>query len=162
MPAENIREGELIVSREPSKEMSDSSSWKSRWVPELAKLPRGTLHKPWETPAQVLNECGIVLGRDYPHRIVTDLKAERALSDEAVLEMRRKNQQFNNERGYDLVQLPNGKETVVFTKKQFRIDRQGIVLKETKKTTGSGAAGRGRRGQRARKKAGRDKVAGKR
>lgn len=139
-----------------------SGEYTRRWVPELAKLPRGTLHKPWETPAQVLNECGIVLGRDYPHRIVTDLKAERALSDEAVLEMRRKNQQFNNERGYDLVQLPNGKETVVFTKKQFRIDRQGIVLKETKKTTGSGAAGRGRRGQRARKKAGRDKVAGKR
>ena len=77
--------------------------------------------------------------------------------------MRRNNQQFNNERGYDLVRLPNGIETVVFTKKQFRIDRQGIVLKETKKTAASGAAGRGRRrGQRARKKTGRDKVAGKR
>lgn len=135
-----------------------------RWVPELAKLPKGTLHKPWETPAQVLNECGIVLGRDYPHRIVTDLKAERAISDEAVLEMRRKNQQFNNERGYDIVRLPNGEETVVFTKKQFRIDGQGNVLKESalKKTTASGAGGRGRRGQHARKKAAREKASGKR
>ena len=72
-----------------------------------------------------------MLGETYPHRVITDLKAERAKSVEAVLKMRRNNQQFNSDRGYDLVDLPDGKRTVVFTKKEFRIDQQGIVIKET-------------------------------
>ena len=102
-----------------------------KWVPELSKLPRSVLHKPWEAPPQVLKAAGVVLGETYPHRVITDLKAERAKSVEAVLKMRRNNQQFNSDRGYDLVDLPDGKRTVVFTKKEYRIDQQGIVIKET-------------------------------
>eukprot|EP00979_Chaetoceros_neogracilis_P003938 scaffold687_cov288-Chaetoceros_neogracile.AAC.30 len=51
--------------------------------------------------------------------------------------MRRKNQQFNSDRGYDLVTLPGGQQTVVFTLKEFRIDREGHVLKNapTRKKT---------------------------
>ena len=105
-----------------------TGSYTKRWVPELSKLSKPLLHKPWDAPEAVLKEAGIILGETYPLRIVTDLKSERELSDNNVLAMRRKHQQFNNDRGYDLVKV-GGKQTVVFTKKQFRIDREGNVMK---------------------------------
>ena len=128
-----------------------------KWVPELSKLPKSVLHKPWEAPTQVLETAGVVLGETYPHRVITDLKAERAKSVEAVLKVRRNNQQFNSDRGYDLVNLPDGKRTVVFTKKEFRINQQGIVIKETAGNTSS----KGGRGKGAQKKALRRKAAAK-
>jgi len=48
-----------------------------RWVPEIAKLPDKYLHKPWEAPAAVLDEAGVILGETYPVPIV-DHKAARA------------------------------------------------------------------------------------
>jgi len=52
-----------------------------RWVPELAALPDRWLHEPWEAPAQILETAGIMLGRDYPLRIVNHGEArERFLS----------------------------------------------------------------------------------
>jgi deoxyribodipyrimidine photo-lyase len=47
-----------------------------RFVPELAHLPDTALFNPWETPALVLQEAGVVLGETYPHPIV-DLKQSR-------------------------------------------------------------------------------------
>lgn len=47
-----------------------------RWVPELARLPNKYLQQPWTAPANVLDHCGIKLGRDYPDPIV-DHKAAR-------------------------------------------------------------------------------------
>ena len=79
------------------------------------------------------------MGETYPTRIISDLKAERSKSVEAVLKMRRANQQSNSDRGYDMITLPDGKQTVVFTKKEFRIDQQGTVIKEStqlKKSSG--------------------------
>lgn len=53
----------------------------TRFVPELAKLPKKYLHKPWEAPDSVLDEAGLVLGQDYPHPIVDRKYArERALA----------------------------------------------------------------------------------
>ncbi len=40
-----------------------------------------------EAPAQVLHAAGVVLGETYPTRIISDLKAERSKSVEAVLKM---------------------------------------------------------------------------
>ena len=118
-----------------------SGDYTRKWCPELSKLPKAVLHKPWEAPIPVLEAAGVILGTNYPLRIVSDLKAERIKSVEAVLKMRSSNQQSNSDRGYDMITLPDGKQTVVFTKKEFRIDRQGNVMQEaasTKKSAGKG------------------------
>merc|ERR1740117_2091467 len=45
-----------------------------RWVPELAKLPVEFIHCPWEASRTMLaGRAQVVLGRDYPNRIIRDL-----------------------------------------------------------------------------------------
>jgi deoxyribodipyrimidine photo-lyase len=52
-----------------------------RWVPALAKMPNQWIHKPWDAPAAVLRDAGVVLGNNYPKPIVKHETArERFLS----------------------------------------------------------------------------------
>lgn len=52
-----------------------------RFVPELAKLPNGYIHRPWDAPPAILRAAGIELGRDYPAPIVDhDAARARALA----------------------------------------------------------------------------------
>ena len=52
-----------------------------RWVPELAKMPKKYIHRPWEAPANILDYAGVQLGRTYPKPIVGHKASrERALS----------------------------------------------------------------------------------
>jgi len=126
-----------------------TGNYTKQWLPELSNLAPPVLHSPWKAPPEALRLAGVELGVTYPHRIIVDLEGERQTTLKNVIEMRHKNQNANDDRGYDLVLLPNGKETVVFTKKEFRIDRSGNVLKgpQTKKSKGSSKTGRGRRGR---------------
>jgi len=133
-----------------------TTSYCRKWVPELSDLPKQYIHRPWQTPENELRAAGVVLGETYPHRIVDDLKAERSLSVDIVLQMRRNHQDQNTDTGYDLITLPNGERTVVFTKKEYRIDRSGNVMlgqasaktKTTKKQQQSGKRRRATAGAR--------------
>jgi len=51
------------------------------WVPEIADLPDKYLHSPWETPEDILEHTGIVLGDTYPEPIVDHRAARQAALD---------------------------------------------------------------------------------
>jgi deoxyribodipyrimidine photo-lyase len=52
-----------------------------RFVPELARLPDTSIHKPWKASPQVLAQAGVRLGETYPHPIVDHAAArQRALA----------------------------------------------------------------------------------
>ena len=53
----------------------------SRWIPELSKLPKKYIHRPWDAPQNVLDYAGVTLGKTYPKPIVEHKAArERALA----------------------------------------------------------------------------------
>jgi len=52
-----------------------------KFVPELAKLPKKYIHRPWEAPQNVLDYAGVKLGKTYPKPIVDHKEArEKALA----------------------------------------------------------------------------------
>ena len=48
-----------------------------RWVPELARVPDGFIHRPWLMPADVAAQAGCRVGLDYPGPIVDHRSARR-------------------------------------------------------------------------------------
>jgi deoxyribodipyrimidine photo-lyase len=40
------------------------------WIPELARLPREWIHRPWAASPAVLSDAGVQLGVNYPQRLV--------------------------------------------------------------------------------------------
>ncbi|WP_043361791.1 FAD-binding domain-containing protein [Belnapia sp. F-4-1] len=52
-----------------------------RFVPELARLPKRWLHRPWEAPEAVLHEAGIVIGRHCPAPAVLPEEGRRHALD---------------------------------------------------------------------------------
>ena len=52
-----------------------------KFVPELAKMPKKYIHRPWEAPQNVLDYAGVKLGKTYPKPIVDHKEArEKALA----------------------------------------------------------------------------------
>jgi deoxyribodipyrimidine photo-lyase len=58
-----------------------------KYCPELSKLPKKFIHKPWEAPKEILKACGIELGKDYPQPIV-DLKESRNRALDAFAQLK--------------------------------------------------------------------------
>ena len=57
-----------------------------QYLPQLAKLDARDVHAPWLVPADELAACGVVLGRDYPERVVKhDEAREKTLARFAVV-----------------------------------------------------------------------------
>ena len=55
-------------------------SYVRNWIPELARLPNGLIHKPWTASPLELAAAGVTLGKTYPAPIVDHQEArERAL-----------------------------------------------------------------------------------
>lgn len=51
------------------------------WVPELTRVPKRFIHRPWDADDATLAEAGVVLGRDYPRPMVDHLESRtRALA----------------------------------------------------------------------------------
>lgn len=123
-----------------------SGAYVRRWVPELQNLPRRFLHKPWEAPADVLKAAGVVLGETYPFRCVSDLKGARQLSADAVLNMRRgiMNSTWNDAEGYDVISLPGGELTKVFTRREFRLPNSDAPKQRSRKRSPRRSASRSR------------------
>ncbi|MCU0493542.1 MAG: DNA photolyase family protein [Chloroflexaceae bacterium] len=52
-----------------------------RYVPELVRVPDSFIHEPWKMSANLQEQCGVVIGRDYPAPIVDHaVQRQRALA----------------------------------------------------------------------------------
>ncbi len=52
-----------------------------RWLPALRQVPDEFLFEPWTMPAEVQQQCGIVIGRDYPAPVVDHLATAKQARD---------------------------------------------------------------------------------
>jgi deoxyribodipyrimidine photo-lyase len=53
------------------KKFDPDGDYVRKWIPELAKVPNEYIHTPWEAPPLELTTAEVILGKDYPHPIVS-------------------------------------------------------------------------------------------
>lgn len=54
-----------------------SGEYVRKWIPEIAALPNQWIHKPWETPEDILRGAQVKLGETYPQPIVDHGEARK-------------------------------------------------------------------------------------
>lgn len=118
-----IDQWNFVISPEKASAQDPTGSYVRKWVPELQKLPNRYIHRPWEAPDEVLAAASVKLGVNYPFRCIDDLQSARAAATAAVLEMRRlvKKSEWNDSGGYDVIELPDGQRSRVFTRRDLRL-----------------------------------------
>ncbi|KAM4722073.1 deoxyribodipyrimidine photo-lyase-like [Rhinophrynus dorsalis] len=83
-------------------------SYVRKWCPELAGLPDEYIHKPWKCAPSQLRRAGVILGENYPNRIVLDLEERREQSLKDVVEVRQKHSEYVDKvSGCDMVPVPD-------------------------------------------------------
>ena len=63
------------------KKFDPNGDYVRRWCPELARLPTGFIHEPFNADPETLARAGIVLGSTYPLPIVDHDEARKAALD---------------------------------------------------------------------------------
>lgn len=103
-----------------------------RWLPQLAALPVEYIHCPWEAPFALRAAAGVVLGGNYPKRILDDLEAARRASHAAVMAVRRgpaRGQVLPS--GHEWLALDNGVRATLITREDYRegtLSRDGELI----------------------------------
>ena len=104
------------------------------WLPVLGQLPIEYIHCPWEAPFSMRAAAKVVLGSNYPHRILTNLEGARRRSHAAVMAVRRgvgARQVLPS--GHEWYELENGKRVTLITRQDYR---EGTTTREGKLITG--------------------------
>jgi len=91
-----------------SKAQDPTGAYIRKWVPELAKLSTKSIFEPWKASEDDLLKAGVVLGRTYPLRLVTDVDAARKSTTASIREARSRAMDWSDEGGYDLIDVPPG------------------------------------------------------
>lgn len=63
-----------------------------RWIPELKNIPDPWIGEPWNTPQLIQQECGCIVGEDYPWPVVDP--------DTAISKARSNITEFRQRKGY--------------------------------------------------------------
>ena len=151
-----------------AKSLDPTGDYIRRWVPEVAELPNAHIHAPWDAPAGVLSQAGIVLGQNYPERIpsAVDVRAAKERNLEALHELRAgaKRAGFVDKDGYDVIKVPQGAcrghnngRIRVFTKPELR---RTLSERDANERGGANGGARGA-GASARRQGGRQRKQGR-
>lgn len=60
-----------------AKRMDPNGEYVKRYIPELQNFPKKYIHEPWTAPVEVQEECGCIVGQNYPQPIIDLENASR-------------------------------------------------------------------------------------